>query len=177
MIRMTRMDQCNDEIEEWKLVEAFPNYAVSSLGRVRNMKSGKELKPRVENAGYLTVLLRHNGVAKGIKIHRLVANAFIDHIEGKQFVDHINGVRTDNRVQNLRWATKSENSHNRRKSRGTSKYKGVCWDKKSKQWRSKITVEGKSIIIGWFDSEEEAGKAYNQLAQIHFGSFALINEF
>ena len=33
--------------EEWRLIEGFPNYEVSSLGRVRNRTTGQVLKPAI----------------------------------------------------------------------------------------------------------------------------------
>lgn len=45
------------------------------------------------------------------KVHRIVAEAFIPKIEGKDNIDHINGIRDDNRVENLRWCTTKENAN------------------------------------------------------------------
>jgi hypothetical protein len=43
--------------------------------------------------------------------------------------DHINHDRIDNRRSNLRPVNQSENNANRQKTRGTSRYKGVYWDR------------------------------------------------
>lgn len=76
-------------------------------------------------------------------------------------IDHINGERTDNRWANLRVADKSVNNHNRRGPNSTSstgllgafKAQGGCF-------KSAISVRGKSIFLGQFDTADEAHAAY-----------------
>lgn len=59
--------------------------------------------------GYISIytIIDKSRVSK--KVHRLVAEAFIEKVEGKNYVDHINENKTDNRVENLRWCTHKEN--------------------------------------------------------------------
>ena len=89
--------------EEWKLTHD-DKYQVSSLGRVRNRKTMKYLKPKINN-GY--ALVGFGG--KAYRIHRLVANAFLSNPEGKTQVNHKQLPKTDNRLENLEWVTASEN--------------------------------------------------------------------
>lgn len=102
-------------MEEWKTINNFPEYEVSSLGRVKSLKWNKEriLKPYMTKDGYGLVDLRNNRRLTQY-IHRFVAEAFIPRVEGKNYVDHINHITTDNRVENLRWVTNSENCLNKR---------------------------------------------------------------
>lgn len=52
-----------------------------------------------------------------MKVHRLVADAFIPNPDNKATVDHINRNKIDNRVENLRWATMLEQSINKEYNR------------------------------------------------------------
>lgn len=95
--------------EQWKPIvykdEPIVKYEVSNMGNVRNIKTGRILRPGL-HAGYLTVGIYD----KSTRVHRLVANAFIDNPENKPAVNHINKVRNDNRVSNLEWTTNAENN-------------------------------------------------------------------
>jgi len=78
-------------------------------------------------------------------------------------IDHININSLDNRIENLRVATCSQNNRNKNKFKNcSSKYKGVCWDKKNNKWRARIKINGKQKHLGYFDNEEEACEAYKK---------------
>lgn len=98
--------------EIWKDIEGYEGlYQVSNLGRVKKLPT--ILKNSLDKQGYEVVqLVNENGKKKVLKIHRLVANAFIENTENKPQVDHINTIRNDNRVENLRWVTPKENMNN-----------------------------------------------------------------
>lgn len=77
-------------------------------------------------------------------------------VEGQ--VDHENLDRMDNCRSNLRPCTAAENMQNR-SSKGASPYRGVSFSKSKGKWRARGTVNKKTTYIGYFDSEEEAGRA------------------
>jgi hypothetical protein len=52
---------------------------------------------------------------------------------------------------------------------GTSKYKGVYWDKFRNKWNSRISHNHKTIHVGRFDSEKEAAKQYDLAAVKLYG--------
>ena len=92
-------------------IVGYPNYTVNILGDVKNVTTGKILKPCITD-GYLSVsLYTHKKMTKH-HIHRLILVHFISNPENKPCVDHINRIRTDNRIENLRWVTHFENSQN-----------------------------------------------------------------
>lgn len=96
----------NDEI--WKTIRDFSSYEVSNKGRVRNKKTGRIRKP--SNDRYLSVDLYRDGDFKRKSIHRLVAEAFIPRIDGKDQINHIDGDKHNNDVSNLEWCTSAENN-------------------------------------------------------------------
>ena len=72
--------------------------------------------------------------------------------------DHKNHNQLDNRKCNLRSCTYSQNAQNRRPcSNGTSRYKGVSWDRDKRKWRVGIQHNGRLIHIGYYDYEQDAG--------------------
>jgi len=98
--------------EIWKDIPGYEEiYQVSSLGNVKSLSrlktNGKSthiskdliMSPCKNRNGYLCLLLRINNKAKTIKVHQLVAMAFLNHIPDgthKIVVDHINHKKSDN---------------------------------------------------------------------------------
>ncbi|ALO80891.1 NUMOD4 domain-containing protein [Enterococcus faecalis] len=95
-------------MEKWKdIVEYEGLYQVSNLGNVYSFKTNKYLKPSGDK--YLHVILSKNNRTKTVRIHRLVAEAFIPNQDNKPQVNHIDGDRYNNNVKNLEWLTCKEN--------------------------------------------------------------------
>lgn len=151
-------------MEIWKDVPGYEGkYKVSNQGRVRSL-NGKEklLKPYKTPTGYLSVALSKNGIAITIKIHQLVAMAFLGHVRNGLVivVDHIDANRTNNNLTNLQLITNRENASKDKKGY-SSKYVGVCWNKLTEKWDSNIHIE-RLIKIGTYDSELDASNAYKK---------------
>lgn len=101
--------------EQWKKIHGYPNYKVSSNGRVsaESTSGTKQVKPYEKDNGYLYVDLYKNGQRTGKRVHVLVAEAFLQKPSGNVTVDHKDRNRHNNRLSNLRYSTISEQNKNR----------------------------------------------------------------
>ena len=172
IVRKHEEDLIKLNVEVFRSIENYDNYAVSSFGRVKNVRTGIILKARNDKDGYLRVNLYEDAIRKTHQVHRLVANAFIDNPDDKLCVDHIDNNRTNNHISNLRFATNKENSQNRKlSSRNTSKVKGIYFNKRAKKWRAQINIDGIRIYIGYYDNIEDAKIARVNRANQAFGIY------
>lgn len=89
--------------------------------------------------------------------------------------DHINHDRIDNRKSNLRICTASQNGSNRSIVSSKSGFKGVTFHKHKSKWMSVTRHNGKQIHIGYYDTPEEAAKAYDKKARKLKGEFSCTN--
>jgi hypothetical protein len=118
---------------------------------------------------------RQNGNSKNISMHREIARRSQADFDESKDCDHVDGDGLNNTRDNIRLATRSQNIANSIKVAGTSsRFKGVYWSKASRKWAASIKVNYKSIHLGLFSKEEDAGQAYLISAKEHFGEFAYL---
>ena len=94
-------------LKEIKGYEGF--YSVTDDGRVYSHRSEKFLSPGSTTNGYLMVMLSINGESATKRVHRLVAEAFVDNPHDKPEVNHLDSNRKNNKASNLEWVTRREN--------------------------------------------------------------------
>ena len=111
--------------EIWKDIKGYEGlYQVSNLGNVRSLITykyskkqnkcieiirEKVLKPSIDKHNYKFVVLTRNRIRKTIKVHRLIAENFIENTNNKPLINHIDGNKLNNNINNLEWVTNSEN--------------------------------------------------------------------
>lgn len=100
-------------MEKWEPISGYDGiYEVSDIGRVRHAVTGHIKRPYLHPSGYLFVFLYRvsDKSNKMLRVHRLVADAFIHKLPERDQVNHINGNKADNRAANLEWVDGKENT-------------------------------------------------------------------
>jgi hypothetical protein len=132
----------------WKDVEGYEGaYQISDTGLVRNKKG--LMKIGDNGHGYKYISLRRDGKKKNHYIHRLVADAFVDHPSGKDVVNHRDYDTSNNNAHNLEWCTQKENiayskihmKGRRNRTNTSTGERYICLRKKSHRYR--ITIDKK----------------------------------
>jgi|SRR6266850_4821873 len=94
-------------------------------------------------------------------------------ITGFSEVDHENHDGLDNRRDNLRLASRSQNIVNCRvRSRNTSGYTGVSWDKRHRKWEAYYSSNNKKVSLGLFSEILDAAEARFKAVTKEYGEFA-----
>lgn len=156
------------EVSDSGDVRSLDREIVTSTGLVKHLR-GRQLKPGLSD-GYPSVSLG----SVSVRVHRLVAAAFIGPRPPGQGVCHQNDIKTDNRCSNLRYGSQSENSQdvyaNKIRPKWFSKYTGVVKATRCNQRPYRAIVTGprrETIHIGNFATELEAAEARNAFIKEH----------
>lgn len=105
-----------EQTEIWKDVSGFEGlYKISNFGRVMSLNYKRigisQIRvPRTDKGGYLYVNLHKNNKTKSMKIHRLVASAFLPNPQGLPQINHIDEDKLNNCLWNLEWCNASYNN-------------------------------------------------------------------
>ena len=127
---------------------------------------------QINNEGYIYSLSKVDGCDKVIRLHRLIMNC-----PDELLVDHIDHNPRNNRICNLRVCTNAENCRNIkiRKDNSTG-VTGVSRSSNGDKWRARITLDGKEIHLGQFESFDSAVEARIKAELEMFGEFSPLNQ-
>lgn len=126
---------------KWRTIEDFPDYQVSTTGKIRvrtrvveqlsangnpyyRSIAAQEMTPFNNGIGYLQVNLRRKKRGYKRYVHVLVAKAFVTGWKSGLEVDHKDEDKKNNRARNLEWVTRKEN----RIRMGLSRRMRVWWN-------------------------------------------------
>ena len=128
-------------------------------------KAGTAMKGSTDRHGHIRITIARQVYAA----HRL-AVLYMTGEWPPHDVDHINGVRNDNRWSNLRLATRAENLWNSRDKPNKTGFRGV--HKHGPNYRARLRVKYRTILLGPFPTAEAAHAAYLKAVVEHHGQFA-----
>ena len=102
---------------KWKDIVGYENeYQINQFGEIRTLKDSPKLKkydvlkPQISKRnGYVYQMLYKNGKEKLLRVHRLVAMAFLPNPNNLPQVNHKDGNKQNNSVDNLEWCEQSYN--------------------------------------------------------------------
>lgn len=136
-----------------------------------------EITWHTHNQKYAKHTVNVDGDVIAVFMHRLILERVLGRtLVEEECVDHRDGNGFNNIRSNLRLTTRLGNAWNRGiSSLNTTGYKGIYRVKNSDRWAAHIRVKGAKLHLGYFNSAEEAAKAYNDAAIEHFGDFARLN--
>ncbi len=150
-------------MEIFKTIKGFERYSVSNRGRVINSKTGKVLSQRKASNGYLRVNLRKGDIKYEkphvASVHRLVAEAFLERIPGKDYVNHKDLNKENNNVKNLEWCTAKENSQH--VYLNDADYREKCNENlkvSHERAKQKIAVYKNGTLVGEFLGKKEVSE-------------------
>ena len=110
--------------------------------------------------------LHEQGERRAVRVHILVAKAFLPNLLGLPTVNHKNGNKAQNDVDNLEWAS-SERQIIHAIQTGLHKTRGYCFFKRTGKWIAYIESKGQSHHLGYFATEEQAQQARTHAEKIY----------
>lgn len=167
-------------IEEiWRPIEGYEGlYEVSNTGKVRSLDryvknghssyklhKGKVLSPAKDKNGYLKVNLSCNGKNNIIRVHRLVAQAFIENFDNLPEINHKDEDKTNNNVTNLEWCDRKYNNNYGTKierQKKTNIQNGFWTGLSKEEYRKKYNQDRKEYRKKWYQENKDKAKEYDK---------------
>lgn len=153
----------------WRPIGLFPNERAQKVWNTRY--AGAEAFTKEDDLGY-----RRGCIFGADHFAHRVAWAWMTGEWPTTKLDHIDRAPSNNRFQNLRAVSDKQSALNRAGRSGTaSRFKGVHWFKPSRKWAARLRSDGRLVFCKYFDSEEDAARAYDAAARRINGPLAYVN--
>lgn len=95
---------------EFRKLQNYSNYRIYPNGRIYSEFINRFITPTFDSKKYLQITLVNDlGERKTIKLHRLVASAFLPNLDEKREINHKDFDKTNNSVENLEWCNRNYN--------------------------------------------------------------------
>lgn len=145
-------------MSDWRPVQGWPHYEVSRSGELRRTWDGLTVGQWTQSDGYR--LARFSRPRAVVRVHRVVAEAFVPNPFAKKTVNHLNCNRSDNRAENLEWCSQAENlAHSERLGRMCRNY----WKGKrspTAKLRDEQVVEARMLYSSGAGTWEELARRF-----------------
>ena len=142
-------------MELWLPINDYENYSISTLGNVKNNKTGLLLHPTIKQITkinpYFKVNLTNDNGKKCFRIHRIVAQTFIINLDPSKNnqVDHIDRNKLNNNMNNLRWVSCLGNNINKPvRSHSETQIKGI--QKHRNKWIACLSINNNKYIKSFY---------------------------
>lgn len=91
--------------EQWKEIEGCEKKWISSIGRIKTYKKGREhiIEPQKNNYGELFVVLKKGNKMCGMIVRKETAKAFVPNPNHYKYIRQIDGDKLNCRAENLEW--------------------------------------------------------------------------
>jgi hypothetical protein len=121
----------------------------------------------LSDGGYFQTNMTVDGRRLKVSLHQAVNNMRYSiepiwdntYVEYCLEIDHIDTNTLNCRPDNLTYLTDLMNKSRKSKKGKSSRYYGVSWDKQHKKWQAHYALNGKKKHVGYYQTEEEAGRA------------------
>lgn len=112
-----------------------------------------------------------HGYALGLTMQELILGK-----DSSREIDHIDHNQLNNQRNNLRYATRSQNTANRRRFKNnTSGYIGVAYHTRLDKYQAYVSKDKQIHFVGTFNTAIEAAKARDEKAKELHGEFSSLN--
>jgi len=148
-------------------LKGFDNYSIDEYGNVFSFNKNRYLKPSIDKDGYVIITFSCDSKPKKFKVHRLVAELFLEDFTKEKQVNHKDFNKLNNHYSNLEMSDHRHNQNHKWNKNDTVRY-GVF--KHKDKWRSVLQVgKNKRKELGVSEDKEMLYQRFYEAYLNHYG--------